>query len=242
MHIHRKDIQKKHFLDTRRPFQKQMAGAGVLDSLNILSDQKRIDNINIVLDTLKTGTEALKEIIYAPSGVKESSTLFEEEHKNPEARPGFLGEKHMLLPSPYGLTRANYAGPGTNLNKRLIRGDPPVDGPRGIDAAAKIHDIDYSNARTVKDVRRADNIFIKRVRDSDQSGLAKNIVISAIKAKKIGENIGIFRPDTFTELDMEGEGGDDPMGRLKNKILKRKKKIKQEIKKSKLDMILSKMD
>ena len=127
-------------------------------------------------------------------------------NKNPNKRGGFPGERHMFLPTEYGLTRANYAGPGTHLKERLSRNDPPVDGPRGIDIAAKQHDIDYSNAKVFKDVRRADNRFIKRVRKSEQSSFAKNIVIGAMKSKKFGENIGIFKPDTFTNVDLEGSG------------------------------------
>nr|XP_018916213.1 PREDICTED: uncharacterized protein LOC109043466 [Bemisia tabaci] len=46
-----------------------------------------------------------------------------------------------------------YCGPGTKLEKRLARGDPPIN---GLDSACKDHDIAYSKTSDTKERNRAD--------------------------------------------------------------------------------------
>ena len=127
--------------------------------------------------------------------------------KNPDKRPGFPGERHVPLPTSHGVTIANFAGPGTQIAQRLKRGDKGVDGPRGIDEIAKLHDIDYVNAQKESDIRRADNLMIDRVRNSSAGRLTKKIVIAALKAKKFGEDHKITDVNTFTDsVPEEGLG------------------------------------
>ena len=76
-------------------------------------------------------------------------------------RPGFAGEKHAILKlsnGKYGV--GNYIGPGTQVVKRLERGDPPRT---QIDRVAMGHDIRYQLAKNVNDIRRADVIMINKV-------------------------------------------------------------------------------
>ena len=54
----------------------------------------------------------------------------------------------------------NYLGPGTHLEKRLKRGDK---GKNRLDELAKIHDIDYSLARNIKDKWKADEKMIRSI-------------------------------------------------------------------------------
>jgi hypothetical protein len=55
--------------------------------------------------------------------------------------PGYPGELHAPLILESGkIGIANYAGAGTHVVKRLIRGDPPRT---LVDKVAKRHDIDY---------------------------------------------------------------------------------------------------
>ena len=54
----------------------------------------------------------------------------------------------------------NFAGPGTKLQKRLKRGDKPVN---RLDGIAMIHDIDYSRAKNIKDKWKADDKMIKAI-------------------------------------------------------------------------------
>ena len=54
-----------------------------------------------------------------------------------------------------------YMGPGTNLKKRLARGDP---GNNRLDKIAKQHDINYINAKTLKDKHAADKKMVNAIR------------------------------------------------------------------------------
>ena len=49
--------------------------------------------------------------------------------------------------------RYQYLGPGTFLKKRLARGDPGIN---CLDRITKQHDIDYSNAKNIRDKWEAD--------------------------------------------------------------------------------------
>jgi len=78
------------------------------------------------------------------------------------------GESHGLLRLPNGKFQfANYMGPGTQLIRRLKRGDP---GLTPVDRLAKVHDIDYSLATTPQDVRKADKVFIKGIKKARKQG------------------------------------------------------------------------
>jgi len=52
-----------------------------------------------------------------------------------------------------------YLGPGTKLQKRLKRGDQPVN---GLDAAARQHDIAYAASNNMQDRHRADAILAEQ--------------------------------------------------------------------------------
>ncbi len=119
--------------------------------------------------------------------------------------------------------------PGTQLEKRLQRGDKGVDSARGIDAVAKRHDIAYSRARTKEDIRRADNKMIEEVKRSTAGSKTKFIVLSALRAKKLGEDIGVTDVNTFTPGLIEG--GQLPADRLLKDVL-RKLKLEKKNKRS----------
>ena len=53
-----------------------------------------------------------------------------------------------------------YMGPGTHLKKRLARGDPGVN---RLDKIAKLHDMDYDKAKSLKDKHAADRKMIARI-------------------------------------------------------------------------------
>ena len=56
--------------------------------------------------------------------------------------------------------KMNYLGPGTQLQKRLRRGDQGVN---RLDGLAKIHDIDYSKAKNLQDKWKADDKMIRAI-------------------------------------------------------------------------------
>ena len=80
----------------------------------------------------------------------------------------YPGEKHAPLLMPDGkYTVGNYIGPGTQAEKRIRRGD---SGITPVDNLARRHDALYSLAKTKKDVRKADEDFLKILK----SGVVKD--------------------------------------------------------------------
>ena len=58
------------------------------------------------------------------------------------------------------ISLARNAGNGTHLKKRLKRGDPGIN---RLDKIARKHDIDYSNAKTLRDKHEADSKMIRAI-------------------------------------------------------------------------------
>ena len=116
-----------------------------------------------------------------------------------KARPGFPGEKHAILKLPNGkFGKANYMGPGTHLLERLKRGDPPRT---ATDMASKGHDIRYGLAADLADVRRADNIMIKKVKEIQRRKTDSRFNIAQaklIQLKVKGESLGVLRQGAFS--------------------------------------------
>lgn len=200
-----------------------------------------------VISAVLSALPLVSKLAFGDVGTITSNVLSEAFNQNPEWRSGFSGEQHLVLPTSKGLTRSNWAGPGTNIRDRLNRGDLGVDGPQGIDIASKKHDLLYTISKTKDDIRLADNIFIKDVEESTAGPKTKAIVKNAMRAKIFAEEIGLISQDTFTTLpglngkeDAEesleqGEEAQKQIGsgkfpgfKLKRKVLKnlRKKKLK----------------
>lgn len=79
---------------------------------------------------------------------------------------GFPGENHGIIEMPDGsYERAAFMGPGTQVIKRLQRGDK---GKSPVDRIARRHDIDYSLATTPEEVRAADQRMMNSIRSLNQ--------------------------------------------------------------------------
>ena len=75
----------------------------------------------------------------------------------------------------------NYMGPGTNLKKRLARGDKGVN---RLDNIAMQHDIDYSKAKNLKAKHAADRRMIRAIEKlPGKKGMTEKIVKNIMKAK-----------------------------------------------------------
>ena len=75
-----------------------------------------------------------------------------------------------------------YMGPGTHLKKRLARGDPGIN---RLDKIAKIHDIDYSRAKNLRDKWKADEKMIKAITNlPGKQTMTEKIVKKIMQAKK----------------------------------------------------------
>jgi len=96
-----------------------------------------------------------------------------------------LGELHMRTPTG---KKYNYCGPGTKLEQRLASSDPKIRDPinKNLDAICQKHDIDYSNALTLADKHKADELMLKRISDIPywKRPWGTSIAQAAIKGKK----------------------------------------------------------
>ena len=160
------------------------------------------------------------------------------------ARPGFAGEQHGILKLPNGkFGVANYLGPKTNLEARLLRGDK---GRTPVDTTAQAHDIRYLKAKNTDDTRKADQIMLKKVNQikKNRADAPMNISQGRLIASKIKlEDLGLMKKNAFTgdfkgemsdevrkisdvklkELEQQGFGSDEifPVDALKLKVLKK---------------------
>jgi hypothetical protein len=112
------------------------------------------------------------------------------------ARPQYPGEKHAILKLPngkYGM--ANFMGPGTELEKRLMRGDPPRT---MVDRVAMAHDSRYALAKTQAEVAAADRKMIAKLQDmkarKQDSRFNIELGLRPIQAKLRAEQFGLVAP------------------------------------------------
>jgi len=164
------------------------------------------------------------------------SNMFPSSDKNAtEIEPD---EKHGILILPNGkFGRSNYMGPGTNLMKRLKRGDVPRT---AMDELSRAHDIRYDLAKSQSDIEEADEIFIKGAKKIRKNKLDNKINTYVgqipIQAKLYAERKGLIKP-TFKQIQ-KFEKDDEKLLRdtLKTAIMKgygipSNKKLYESIKK-----------
>ena len=111
---------------------------------------------------------AVKEmaIPLVQAGVAGVANIFRNK-ENPMSTPSYMGEVRLPLkadyaPEPFKGKRmlATYAGPGTQVLKRIQLGHKPIS---LLDRISQAHDVRYALANTVDDVREADKIFMERL-------------------------------------------------------------------------------
>lgn len=114
----------------------------------------------------------------------------------------FEGEKHIPLVMPNGsIEVANWVGPSTQVIKRLKRGDK---GKTATDTVAMRHDLDYSIAQTLDDIRSADRRMINKL-SQIQSNKADNLINilagkKAIQSKVYLEDKGLLSKNAFADF------------------------------------------
>lgn len=145
------------------------------------------------------------------------------------ARPSFPGEKHAILKLPNGKWgTASFMGPGTALVERLERGDPPRT---ETDKISRAHDLRYTLATSMDEIRHADNMMIKKTDDAQQrkaDHMANIVQANAIRAKKAAEDLGVLDQAAFanyTNLTMAERGYTEPQVQLMKSELE---KMEQE--------------
>jgi hypothetical protein len=118
---------------------------------------------------------------------------------DPTARDRFQGERHALINLPTGGSGfANYLGPGTNVIERIKRQDPPRT---PVDEAAMAHDIRYSLAKNIEDLRKADELMIKEINARTDTSMNVFLGKRIIQAKIKAEDYGLLRKDRFATPD-----------------------------------------
>ena len=108
----------------------------------------------------------------------------------------------------------NWAGPGTQVERRLSQNIQPID---GIDAAAKDHDITYTldfqrrmkqgQEVSKQEVQLADKRFVESVkRNRKDNPLFAAAIPPIFKAKEISENVGLLKHTAFFDPKTTGSG------------------------------------
>lgn len=100
---------------------------------------------------------------------------------------GLVNNLINSLPFELHLPGYQFCGPGTKLEKRLIRGDKGIN---GLDEACRVHDIAYSNINDISQRHQADKLLAERAWErvkAKNSGwgekLSAYLVTNAMKAK-----------------------------------------------------------
>lgn len=166
--------------------------------------------------------------------------------KPDEGSTSYPGEKHAVFVKKEDgkrkLIKGNFIGPGTHIEKRM--NDKPVDGPGGLDSAAKKHDISYSKANNrlksgqttkkefINEIHNADDEFIEDTRKIEGRPISTNIARKMIQLKKLGETIGVLPTSIFSgsgEIDIDS----DAFKEMKLKVLPADIELRKSVKKLK---------
>lgn len=154
------------------------------------------------------GTILKKGRSIGESLLAKASNLFPSSDEN--AADVFPGEFHAIVKLPNGkYGRASYSGPGTRIVERLKRGDKP----RVLsDKVSQAHDIRYALATDEAAVRRADQIYVAKMKQLSREGLDSAVNIQpaqrAIQAKMVAEDFSLLSRDKFIDLDYKPSVGD----------------------------------
>lgn len=154
------------------------------------------DTITSIFSTVKDAAPHVVNALSGETATTISNTAHKVFNKNPEWRPGFPGEKHIPVQTPSGLTRGNFIGPGTNLDARIERGDMGV---APVDSISRTHDLRYSIAQNVRDIREADKKMVAAVDRVIDTKFNKLAAKRAIQAKMKLEDFGV-NPSRFTSF------------------------------------------
>ena len=129
----------------------------------------------------------------------------------------------------YHLPGANYAGPGTQVRKRVSMG---IEGTTNSDKAAKVHDVQYTDLRdkvrnneiskedAEKEARASDNLLLYAVRKNLISldpleVFHSNAINAGISSKKMLEDVGLLNKLKYLKI-----GKIDPVKKLRNNMTK----------------------
>ncbi|XP_025405477.1 uncharacterized protein LOC112679776 isoform X2 [Sipha flava] len=126
---------------------------------------------------------------YRRINVNTRCQLFDEKNKNKVS--GLINSLINKIPVELHVPGYQYCGPGTNLKKRIARGDP---GTNTLDSYCKDHDIAYDRSNALSDRRKADYILENkawhRVKARDSSLREKAVAWGVTTAMKLKRKLG----------------------------------------------------
>lgn len=197
------DVMERQYNQTS--YGDDMEGEGVMDIARGLYEKGKAVGKYLYgkKDLIKKGVEKASDLYGSELGTTVKNLL---PSSDETGRPAYAGERHAILELPngkYGM--ANYMGPGTQVIKRLQRGDPPRTKS---DKVAMRHDIDYALASGLKNkneqakaIRQADQRMVASLnRISKEKGdSAKNIFQGRrlIQGKMAAEDVGLMEKGSF---------------------------------------------
>lgn len=124
--------------------------------------------------------------------------------------PLFEGEQHIPLIVNGKMRVASFVGPGTQIVKRIKRGDKPLT---ETDAVAELHDINYTLASNLDDVRNADIRMINKLKEIEQKKLDNKLNILAgkkgIETKVYLEDKGMLDKNKFFDNNLNSLSNED---------------------------------
>ena len=192
--------------------------------------------VSDIVNTLRQAGKAVDSAVFGKTGTMLRNLI---PASDDTATNQYPGERHQVLKLANGkIGTASFSGPGTQVVKRIKRGDKPRT---AVDKAAMAHDLRYTLADDDAEYRVADQKMINKLKALQESkgDLNFNIPRYIMQAKTAGESIGIFKKDTFvdtsqkvsdedrkllqgklTELEQEGYGRKLPGQELKRKLLR----------------------
>ena len=196
----RSDVLKRQCI--RSPLEVYKLSLGLennIDQKDDMSGEGIFDKIKTLMamgDSAKTAVQKIGGIWTGDIGTSLRNMV---PSSDVNARKQYPGEAHAILKLPNGkYGTANYMGPGTQLEKRLRRGDPPRT---PVDGVALIHDSQYALAKSQKDVAKADRRMIKKLKAMQKSGRDSsyniNMGLRPIQAKLRAEQLGIVKPGSI---------------------------------------------
>ena len=113
----------------------------------------------------------------------------------------FKDERHVPLITDQGVKLAEFAGPGTHIKYRIENNIQPLG---AVDKTAKAHDIRYSLSENIDNVRFADNKMINKLEEIDRKNLDYKLNVKAVKtamkAKRLFEDVGVWEKGSFSDM------------------------------------------
>ena len=160
-----------------------------------------------IVDTLRSVAKGVDSAVFGKVGTQLRNLI---PASDETAANQFPGERHQILKLGNSkLGSANFSGPGTQVVKRVKRGDKPRT---LVDKVAYAHDLRYTLSDDPAEIRLADKKMIDKLNELQKEKKDKPFNIKPAKAiirgKMAGEDLKLFKKDTFVDFGEKLEDED----------------------------------